>query len=63
MREVREMRVDLLRRRQLRAQELVADGAEAILIDSAGLSTFASHFGMVADKFGVHWMIIVPNPV
>lgn len=24
---------------------------------------FASHFGMVADRFGVHWMLIVPNPV
>jgi Asp/Glu/hydantoin racemase len=29
-----------------RAQEMVADGAEAILIGSAGLSTFASHFGI-----------------
>jgi Asp/Glu/hydantoin racemase len=27
-----------------RAREMVADGAEAILIGSAGLSTFASHF-------------------
>lgn len=29
-----------------RAQEMVAGGAEAILIGSAGLSTFASHFGI-----------------
>lgn len=28
-----------------------------------GKTFFASHFGMVADKFGVHWMVIVPNPV
>ena len=31
-----------------RAQEMVAAGAEAILIGSAGLSTFASHFGIAA---------------
>ena len=24
---------------------------------------FAKSFGMVADKFGVHWMVIVPAPM
>jgi hypothetical protein len=31
-----------------RARELVADGADAIVIGSAGLSTFASSFGWAA---------------
>ena len=28
-----------------------------------GKTFFAKSFGMVADRFGVHWMVIVPAPM
>ena len=51
----------------------VANGAEAERMFAAlaaggqvqmplGKTFFSSHFGMVADRFGVGWMVIVPAP-
>ena len=51
-----------------------ADAAEAerlfnALLDGGNVimplskTFFSPQFGMVADKFGVHWMVIVPQPM
>lgn len=41
--------------------DALADGGRVEM--PLGKSFFASSFGMVADKFGVMWMVIVPLPM
>ena len=51
------------------ATEKEADRAFAALGDGGQVQMplnktfFSPRFGMVADKFGVHWMVIVPQPM
>lgn len=40
--------------------DALADGGEVTM--PFGKTFFAEHFGGVTDKFGVGWMVIVPNP-
>ena len=39
----------------------LAEGGKVIMPQSQ--TFFSPRFGMVADKFGVHWMVIVPQPM
>ncbi|WP_233839912.1 VOC family protein [Dyella sp. 2HG41-7] len=42
-----------------RAFNALADGGQAIM--PLGQTFFSPYFGMVADRFGIHWMVIIPG--
>jgi PhnB protein len=41
--------------------DLLADGGQVQM--PLATTFFASRFGMLADRFGVSWMVLVPAPV
>lgn len=44
-----------------RVYNALVDGGKVIM--PLAQTFFSPQFGMVADKFGVHWMVIVPQPM